>query len=82
MFIEHINKNVIFHDDENTYTYDDLIHYVKCAQFELKKHLNKPSVIGFCSQSSFFELTTILAVLELGHKILFVPKKHIFYYVF
>ncbi len=80
MFIEHINKNVIFHDDENTYTYDDLIHYVKCAQFELKKHLNKPSIIGFCSQSSFFELTTILAVLELGHKILFVPKKHIFYY--
>lgn len=80
MFIEHVNKNITFHDNGETYNYDDLVHYVNCAQFKIRRLLLKPSVVGFCSQSSFFELTTILAFLELGHKILFVPKKHIFYY--
>jgi len=80
MFIEHINKDITFYDGENVYKYDDLIRYVKCAQHRISKILDKPSVIGFCSESSFFELTSILAFLELGHKILFVPRKHIFYY--
>lgn len=80
MFIEHINRDIIFHDNTDVYTYDDLIHYVKCAQFKIKNILKTPSIVGFCSQSSFFELTSILAFLELGHKIMFVPKKHIFYY--
>lgn len=80
MFVEHINKDITFYDDDKIYTYDDLVHYVKCAQFKIKSLLTKPSIVGFCSHSSFFEMTTILAFLELGHKILFIPKKHVFYY--
>lgn len=80
MFIEHVNRNILFHDNNDVYTYDDLIYHVKCAQHKIQTLLKTPSVIGFCSHSSFFELTAIIAFLELGHKILFVPKKHIFYY--
>lgn len=80
MFIEYVNKNATFYDGDKVYTYDDLINHVKCAQFKIKNLLPEPSIIGFCSGSSFLEMTTILAFLELGHKILFIPRKHIFYH--
>jgi hypothetical protein len=80
MFFEKINKNVIFHDGEVKYNYNDLYRYVGYAQNTIKHRLSKPSTIGFCSKSSFFEIAAILAFLELGHKILFIPRKHLFHY--
>lgn len=77
MFIENINKNIHFHDD-STYTYDNLIHHIKCAQYNISKILDKPSTIAFFTSSSFFELVSLLAFLEMGHKILFIKKKHMF----
>ena len=80
MFFEKINKNIIFHDGDAKYSYEDLYRYVGYAQNVIKNRLEKPSVIGFCSKSSFFEIAAILAFLELGHKILFIPRKHLFHY--
>jgi hypothetical protein len=80
MFFEKINKDIIFHDGNIKYNYEDLRRYVGYAQNTIKNKLTKPSIIGFCSKSSFFEIAAILAFLELGHTILFVPKKHLFHY--
>jgi hypothetical protein len=80
MFFEKINKNIIFHDGDVKYNYNDLCRYVGYAQNAIKKRLTESSTIGFCSKSSFFEIAAILAFLELGHKILFIPKKHLFHY--
>lgn len=80
MFFEKINKNIIFHDGDMKYSYDDLYRYVGYAQNTIKDRLPKSSTIGFCSKSSFFEIAAILAFLELGHKILFIPRKHLFHY--
>lgn len=79
MFIEYVNKTATFYDGDKVYNYSDLIDHVKCAQFKIKALLPEPSIIGISSYSSFLEVTTVLAFLELGHKILFIPKKHIFY---
>lgn len=80
MFFEKINKAIIFHDGNEKYSYQDLRNYVGYAQNVIKDRLTSPSIIGFCSKSSFFEIAAILAFLELGHKILFIPKKHMFHY--
>jgi hypothetical protein len=80
MFFDKINKNIIFHDGDVKYDYNDLHRYVGYAQNTIKNRLTNSSTIGFCSKSSFFEIAAILAFLELGHKILFIPKKHLFHY--